>query len=247
MSATIAIPARLRSSRLPAKVLADIGGRPMIERTYDVAARAACGPVVVLTDTPRVADVVRGFGGDVLLTRSDHESGTSRIAEVVDVLRSDVVVNLQADAPFSDPAVLVRTAAEALVSRASVVMPVHRIEREEDVHDPAVVKVIRSHDGRVLACSRSPLPHVRDAHARWIDQATFYGHPGIYAYSRAFLARFDALPPSPLEEAEKLEQMRWLQAGVDVHSFEVAAQRPSIDTPADLDRARSELREVATA
>lgn len=241
MTAAVAIPARLRSSRLERKLLADLGGRPVLQHTFEVAVRAACGPVVVLADDEEVAETVRGFGGDVLLTRPDHESGTARIAEVVDVLDADVVVNVQGDAPFTDPAVVARLAREAAEAGAPVTMPVHRLQREEDVHDPAVVKVLRGHDQRVLACSRSPLPHVRDAAGPWIDHATFYGHPGLYAYTRAFLRTFADLPPSPLEDAERLEQLRWLEAGVPIHTFEVAPQGPSIDTPADLARARDEL------
>lgn len=241
MTTAVAIPARLRSSRLERKVLADLGGRTMLQRTHEVAVSAACGPVVVLTDDHEVAATVRGFGGEALLTRYDHESGTARIAEVAEALDADVVVNLQGDAPFTDPAVVARCACEAAAAGAPVTMPVHRLQREEDVHDPSVVKVLRAHDGRVLACSRSPVPHVRDARGPWIDDATFFGHPGLYAYTRGFLRTFADLPPSPLEAAERLEQLRWLEAGVRIHSFEVEPQGPSIDTPADLARARDEL------
>ena len=241
MRTAIAIPARLRSSRLDRKVLADLGGRTMLERTHEVALRADCGDVMVVTDTEEVAATVRAFGGDVLMTSADHESGTARIAEIADVLGADIVVNLQADAPFTDPQVVARAADEAAVAGAPVTMPVHRLEREQDVRDPAVVKVLRAHGGRVLVCSRSPLPHVRDAVGPWTDQATFWGHPGLYAYTREFLRAFDTLPESPLEHAERLEQLRWLQAGVWIHSFEVAPQAASIDTPDDLARARATL------
>lgn len=237
--AVIAIPARLRSSRLPRKMLIDIGGQSLLQRTHEVAVAAGCGPVVVLTDDPEVAAEAEGFGADVLMTDPALESGTARIAAVAAQLGDGVVVNLQGDAPLTDPAVIAGTAAEALRSGAPVTMPVYRIEREADVHDPAVVKVARAHDGRTLYCSRSPVPHLRDAHeGGWAATGTLWGHPGIYAYSRGFLDRFETLPASPLEDAERLEQLRWLEAGLRIQTFEVPPQGPSVDTPADLERVR---------
>ena len=245
MTATVAIPARLASSRLPRKVLADLGGRTMLERSHEVAVRAGVGPVIVLTDDPEVAAEVWRFGGDVAMTRPEHASGTERIAEVAGRLTGDVVVNLQADAPFTDPEVLVRLADEARRGGAPVTMPVHRIEAETDVHDPSVVKVVRNAAGRVLLCSRSPIPHVRESQGSWTAQATFWGHPGLYAYTRDFLATVPHLPPSALEDAERLEQLRWIESGVEVRAFEVPPQGPSIDTPADLERARAALLQEA--
>ena len=242
MTATIAIPARLRSSRLARKVLADLGGRTMLERTHEVAVRAGCGPVVVLTDDPEVAAEVWRFGGTAMMTRPEHASGTERIAEVAPQLEGDVVVNLQADAPFTDPAVVAQLADAARTGGAPVTMPVCPLVTEEEVHDPSVVKVVLDRSGRVLLCSRSPVPHVREAAAgAWLDHAPYWGHPGLYAYSRAFLAALPGLPPSALEDAERLEQLRWLEAGVEVRAFAVAPQGPSIDTPADLERARASL------
>jgi 3-deoxy-manno-octulosonate cytidylyltransferase (CMP-KDO synthetase) len=241
VTATIAIPARLRSSRLARKVLADLGGRTMLERTHEVAVRAGCGPVVVLTDDPEVAAEVWRFGGTAMMTRPEHASGTERIAEVVDELEGDVVVNLQADAPFTDPRVVADLADQARAGGGPVTMPVHPLVAEEEVHDPSVVKVVLDRSGRVLLCSRSPVPHVREAAGAWIDHAPYWGHPGLYAYSRDFLAALPGLPPSPLEDAERLEQLRWLEAGVEVRAFAVAPQGPSIDTPSDLERAREAL------
>jgi 3-deoxy-D-manno-octulosonate cytidylyltransferase len=240
--AMVVIPARLSSSRLPRKVLADVDGRPLVGHTYEVAVRAACGPVLVLTDNEEVASAVRAFGGEVMLTDPALESGTARIASVADRLTGDVVVNLQGDAPLTDPAVVAAAAREAAASAAEVTMPVYRLTDADDVHDPNVVKVVRGHDGRVLYCSRSAVPHVRDApsHA-WPERAGFWGHVGMYAYRREFLQGFAAIPPSPLEDAERLEQLRWLEAGVSLHSFEVPPQGPSVDTHAQLERVRALL------
>jgi 3-deoxy-manno-octulosonate cytidylyltransferase (CMP-KDO synthetase) len=135
--------------------------------------------------------------------------------------------------------VVLECAQEAARSGAPVTMPVYRMTRERDVHDPSVVKVVREHSGRTLYCSRSPVPHIREPRESWSDATTFWGHVGMYAYTREFLASFGVLPPSPLEDSERLEQLRWLQAGLHLHSFEVEPQGPSIDTYEDLDEARA--------
>ena len=240
MRSAVAIPARLKSSRLPEKVLVDIAGKTMLERTYDVAVQADIGPVLVLTDSEQVADTVRSFGGQVLMTGAELESGTARIASVADTIEADVVVNLQGDAPLTDPGVIAEGAREAAASQAPVTMPVYRITRPEDVQDPSVVKVIRGHDGRTLYCSRSPVPHVRDEPLlNWPESARFWGHVGLYAYSHDFLRRFEGLAVSPLERSERLEQLRWLEAGLRLHTFEVEPQGPSVDTPGQLERVRT--------
>ena len=239
MNALVVIPARLQSTRLPRKVLVDIAGKTMLERSYEVAAAADCGPVLVLTDSEEVLAEVESFGGQAMLTDPELESGTARIASVAHRLEADVVVNLQGDAPLTHPSVISQSAEEAAGSGAPITMPVYRMERVQDVQDPSVVKVLRGHDGRTLYCSRSPVPHVRDAYSLdWPEHTTFWGHVGIYAYSRDFLLSFDSIPTSPLEQAERLEQLRWIQAGLRLHTFEVEPQGPSVDTPADLERVR---------
>lgn len=239
MSTTVAIPARLASSRLPRKVLLDLAGKTLLHRTHDVAVEADCGPVVVLTDSEEVAEHVRSFGGEVTMTDPELESGTARIVSVVEELGTDVIVNLQGDAPLIDPSVLRDTAAEAERSQAPVTMAVYRLTRPEDIVDPSVVKVVRTHSGRVLYCSRAAIPHVRDEPPRTsLDKAAHWGHCGIYAYTRGFLREFADLPASPLEGAERLEQLRWLEAGLAINSIEVPVQGPSVDTAADLQRVR---------
>lgn len=238
-NATVVIPARLESTRLPRKVLCDVGGQTLLRRTHDVAVAAGCGPVIVLADAEEVAEEVRAFGGEVWLTDPRLESGTARIAAVADRIESAVVVNLQADAPLTDPAVVARTAREAVGLDASVTMPVYRLRESRDVHDPSVVKVVRAHDGRVLYCSRSAIPHVREVDPEgWADAAVFWGHVGLYAYTLEFLRNFDRVPQSSLEQAERLEQLRWLDAGFRLQSFEVLAQGPSVDTTLQLEQVR---------
>ena len=233
-SATVVIPARLGSTRLARKPLLEIAGRTMIAHTHEAAVRAGCGPVLVLTDAEEVADEVRSFRGEVLMTDGRHESGTARIASVADRLSTPIVVNLQADAPLIDPGVVAEAADQAAAGGAPVTMPVYRITRNEDLLDPAVVKVVRADDGRALYCSRSPIPYVRDG----APGANFWAHPGLYAYTTDFLRAFPELPMSLLEHAEKLEQLRWLEAGLRIHTFEVQPQPTSVDTPRDLERAR---------
>jgi 3-deoxy-D-manno-octulosonate cytidylyltransferase len=239
VSAIVAIPARLRSSRLPDKLLLDVSGKPLIQRTHEVASAAGCGPVVVLTDSEQIAEQVEAFGATAVLTAADLDSGTARIASVAERFDSDVVVNLQGDAPLTDPAVVAAAAESAESTGAAVTMAVYPLSRPEDVADPNTVKVVRERAGRVLYCSRAPIPYVRDEPVTGsLDSRLHWGHSGIYAYSRGFLDEFADIPRSPLEEAERLEQLRWLEAGVDVHSFEVKAQGPSVDTAADLQRVR---------
>ncbi len=243
----VAIPARLQSTRLPEKVLCDIAGRTMLERTHDVAVRAGVGPVVVLTDSEKATQVVESFGGTAHMTSPELESGTARIASCVDSLDAAIVINLQGDAPLTDPEVIVTSAREAAESGAPVTMPVYPIKRPEDVHDPSVVKVVRAHDGRTLYCSRSAVPHVRDApQLDWPTSASFWGHVGLYAYSRDFLRGFSDLPESGLEESERLEQLKWLEAGLVLHTFEVDPQGPSVDTPTQLERVRAAFLEGAS-
>jgi 3-deoxy-manno-octulosonate cytidylyltransferase (CMP-KDO synthetase) len=236
----IVIPARLQSNRLPRKMLADIGGKTLLERTHEVALGAEAGPVLVLTDSEEVAEVVAGFGGEARLTDPELESGTARIAAVAHDLGTGPVVNLQGDAPLTDPSVVAQAAREAAASGAPITMPVYPLNNADEIHDPSVVKVLRAHDGATLYCSRSAVPHVRDVpDAEWPRHARFWGHVGMYAYSGDFLRTFGSLPASPLEETERLEQLRWLEAGLRIHTFEVPPQGPSVDTPEQLERVRA--------
>lgn len=237
----IVIPARLQASRLPGKPLKDIGGEPMIVHVWRRAAEADAGRVVVATDTREIADAVSQAGGDAVMTRTDHESGTDRVfeaAETVDPDRTcDVVVNLQGDLPTLDPH-LITACIEPLGDDAcDIATLAAEIVDEAEREDPHVVKVVgtRGSDAgplRALYFTRATAPY---------GEGPLYHHIGIYAFRRPVLARFVSLPHSELERREKLEQLRALEAGMHIDVALVDTVPVGVDTPADLERARAIL------
>lgn len=241
------IPARFASTRLPGKVLSEIHGKPMVQHVYERARSARClDRVLVATDDERVARVVRGFGGEAVMTSSAHATGTDRLAEAAAGTDAAIVVNVQGDEPMLDPVVLDAAVRPLLddprleISTASV--PLRTIE---EMLSPAVVKVVTDTRGDALYFSRSPIPYVRDAgdaRAAALDavrRGLARRHLGLYAYRREALLRFAALPPSPLEQAEALEQLRALQHGMRIRVVAVAGEAGvAVDTPQDLERAR---------
>jgi 3-deoxy-manno-octulosonate cytidylyltransferase (CMP-KDO synthetase) len=237
----IVIPARLAATRLPNKPMAEIAGEPMIVHVWRRAVEAGCGPVLVATDSEAVRDAVAKAGGEAVMTRPDHASGSDRIYEALrqfDPDRSiDTIVNLQGDLPTLDPN-LVRACVAALhEGEADIGTIAAEIVREEERANPNVVKVVGSPLGRAgvlraLYFTRATAPH---------GEGPLYHHIGIYAYRRAALERFVGLPPSPLETREKLEQLRALEAGFRIHVGLVDTVPLGVDTPADLARARDIL------
>lgn len=235
------IPARYESTRLPGKPLADIHGQPMIRRVYERAAQAAnVDRVLVATDDARIQAAVEAFGGNVVLTSAAHPTGTDRLAEVVANMaegEADIVVNVQGDLPLLDPA-MVAAAVEPL--RADPGLPMATIcaaiHTGDEVQNPNVVKVVRDRDGFALYFSRSPLPHWRDGAT---SPVLAYKHIGLYVYRRDFLLTFARLAPTPLEQAERLEQLRALEWGFRIKVVEVAAASIEVDTVQDLERARA--------
>jgi 3-deoxy-manno-octulosonate cytidylyltransferase (CMP-KDO synthetase) len=237
----IVIPARLKATRLPDKPLADIGGEPMIVHVWRRAVEAACGPVLVATDAPAIRDAMEHAGGEAVMTRADHASGSDRIAEAVSRFdpggRFGTIVNLQGDLPTLDPG-LVRSCLAALAEgEADIGTVAAVITRAEERTDPNVVKVVGT-----------PLPGSATLRALYFTRATapygdgaLYHHIGLYAYRRAALEHFVSLPPSPLEIREKLEQLRALEAGMRIHVGLVDTVPLGVDTPADLARARELL------
>lgn len=236
MNPVVIIPARMASTRLPGKPLADIGGVPMIVRVWAQAMKAGVGPVVVAAAEEEIADAVEKAGGHAVMTHPDLPSGSDRIYAALQGIdpggRYDTVINLQGDLPALDPAQL-RAAADALPGHdiATLAAP---ITDEADRANPAVVKAVVAwapdgQKGRALYFSRATVPTGPGEH--------FY-HVGIYAYARAALARFVELPPSPLETREKLEQLRALEAGMSIAVARVDKVPLSVDTPEDLDYAR---------
>ncbi len=235
------IPARLGSTRLPGKVLLDRTGQPLVRHVYDAARRAtSLTRVVVATDDPRVADAVRSFGGECVMTSPAHPNGTSRLAEACDRLAipaspgDEIVVNVQGDEPEMDPA-LIDAGVAALrsapvgVETATAAVP---FLQGEDPANPNLVKVVRALDGCALYFSRAPIPHDRDAEQ--LPDARPLRHVGLYVYRRRFLARYAALAPTPLEGAEKLEQLRILEHGF---RMSVAVVTPSRAIGAGIDTA----------
>ncbi len=244
MSFIVIIPARMASTRLPGKPLADIGGKPMVVRVAEKAALSQATQVIVATDHPDVLAACERHGIAARMTRDDHPSGTDRIAEVAAGLPDDtVIVNVQGDEPLIDPALI-----DACAARVSVTAPMatvaHPIHEAADLFNPNVVKVVLDAKGDALLFSRAPLPWHRDAFAQ--DRSTLpqnyqpLRHVGLYAYRQDFLQRYPALPVSPLETIEALEQLRVLWNGYRIAVHLVDAAPPAgVDTPDDLERVRN--------
>jgi 3-deoxy-manno-octulosonate cytidylyltransferase (CMP-KDO synthetase) len=232
------IPARFESTRLPGKPLALIQGKPMIQHVYErTRAVDLVHRVLVATDDARIAAAVRDFGGDVVMTSPDHQSGTDRIAEAARDLDADVVVNVQGDLPFLESDMVRATVAlmrsDPGLPMATVKAP---IREAQEMGNPNVVKVVTDRDGYALYFSRSPLPYWREVAN---DGVLGYKHIGLYAYRRDFLLRFARLAPTPLERAEKLEQLRALEWGFRIKVAETTDAGIEVDTPQDLERARA--------
>jgi len=235
-TATVIIPARYGSTRFRGKPLADLWGKPIIQHVWERAGRARLvDRVIVATDDERIAHAARAFGAEVAMTRPDHPSGTDRVAEVARSLTSEVIVNVQGDEPLIDPA-HIDAAAEPLLADPTIPMgtlccPIDEIA---DLANPNVVKVVLDRQGFALYFSRLPIPFVRDEHAK----ATRYRHLGLYVYRREFLLSLAGLAPTPLEQAERLEQLRVLEHGHRLRVAIVDRASPGVDTPADLERLR---------
>ena len=247
MTFSVLIPARLASTRLPNKPLADIGGLPMVVRVAQRAAEACAARVVVAADDARIVAACEHHEVDAVLTRRDHPSGSDRLAEACALLGldgDDRVVNVQGDEPLIDPALIARTAA-VLAEHPDCVMSTaaHAIDDAADFRNPNVVKVVLDARGRALYFSRAPIPHWRDAPQGAAglpaDDPPALRHIGLYAYRAAFLRRFPTLAPAPLERCEALEQLRVLWHGerIAVHVSR-EAPGPGVDTPQDLERVR---------
>lgn len=246
MTFTIIIPARLASTRLPNKPLADIGGKPMVVRVAERVASCGASRIVVATDHEDIAAACRLHGVDVMMTRADHPSGTDRIAEVAAALGladDEVVVNVQGDEPLIDPALVTATAA---CIRAGVPMATaaHPLDNPAEVFNPNVVKVVLDKDGHALYFSRATIPWHRDGFAQ--SQAALPAgyqplrHIGLYAYANGFLQQYPALAVSPLEAIESLEQLRVLWHGYRIAVHLTAGTPPAgVDTPEDLERVRA--------
>lgn len=235
MRVAVIIPARYASSRLPGKPLLRDTGKYLIQHVYERARQAKCGSdVIVATDDERIFDAVRGFGGRVAMTRSDHPSGTDRIAEVAAHLPADVIVNLQGDEPQIDPRAVDQLAELMTAPGTDMATLAVPITEADSYRSPNVVKVVCDDTGRAMYFSRSPIPMVRDGEPDFAAKpARFLQHLGIYAYRRSFLLKIAGSKPHPLEESEKLEQLRVLGTGGTIRVGLVAHSHRGVDTPAD--------------
>jgi 3-deoxy-manno-octulosonate cytidylyltransferase (CMP-KDO synthetase) len=230
--AVIVIPARYHSTRFPGKPLAKLWGKPLIQHVYERAVQSRqCDRVIVATDDAGIAAAAGRVGAEVAMTRPDHPTGTDRVAEVARGLDCDLVVNVQGDEPLVDPAAI-DAAVEPLAADAAIPMGTlcAPIEETADLADPNVVKAVLDAAGFALYFSRLPIPFVRDGSA----EATRYQHIGLYVYRREFLLKLGDLEPTPLEQAEKLEQLRVLEHGHRIRVVIVPKASPGVDTPADL-------------
>jgi 3-deoxy-manno-octulosonate cytidylyltransferase (CMP-KDO synthetase) len=245
MAFTVIIPARLASTRLPNKPLADLGGKPMVVRVAERAALAGARQVIVAADHAEIVAACERYGIDACMTRADHPSGTDRIAEAAAALElaSDaVVVNVQGDEPLIDPA-LIAAAAERITAEVPMATAAHALSDMADVMNPNVVKVVLNSAGNALYFSRAAIPWHRDGFARsqtdMPDDYSVLRHIGLYAYRNDFLQAYPKLSPAPLEKMEALEQLRVLWHGfpIAVH-VTGACPEAGVDTPEDLARVR---------
>ena len=245
MSFTVVIPARYQSTRLPGKPLADIGGKPMIQWVYEQSLKSGAERVIIATDDSRVEEAAKGFGATVCMTSPDHESGTERLAEVVEKMGIDenhIIVNVQGDEPLIPPSII-RQVANNLAQNpvAPMATLAVEIEDEAEVFNPNAVKVVTDQKGFALYFSRATIPWDRDnfsADNKTIAQPLLR-HIGIYAYRAGFINTYIGWQPSALEKIECLEQLRVLWYGEKIH-VEVAMEAPAagVDTPEDLEAVR---------
>jgi 3-deoxy-manno-octulosonate cytidylyltransferase (CMP-KDO synthetase) len=238
MKAVVIIPARMGATRFPGKPLIDLCGKPMVQWVYERASKAeGVSRVMVATCDQEIVDAVTRFGGEAVMTSTEHRSGTDRLAEAASKLDADVIVNVQGDEPLIDPKsielALAPFSAEPDTVMTSLMAPIDR----EAAKDPNMVKVVVSADNYALYFSRSPIPYERKP----LETRPIYGHVGLYAYTKDFLLKFASLTPMPLEQAESLEQLRVLEHGYRIKMVEVADRPLGVDTVEDLERAREAI------
>ena len=240
------IPARYASTRFPGKPLAVLGGKPVIQRVYEQVT-SVLGEAYVATDDERIFNAVTAFGGQAVMTRADHKSGTDRIEEAATKLctTADVIINVQGDEPFIQPSQIETLCRLFDDSETQIGTLGKRFETMEAAENPNSPKIVCDTRGFALYFSRSVIPFVRGCErSDWFSQFPFLKHLGIYAYRREVLKEITQLPQSPLEIAESLEQLRWLQNGYRIRVGETSVETVGIDTPEDLQRAEAFLKQA---
>jgi 3-deoxy-manno-octulosonate cytidylyltransferase (CMP-KDO synthetase) len=241
------IPARYGALRFPGKPLASIAGKPMIQHVFERTCKAqGIHRTIIATDDERILQAVAAFGGDALMTRPDHRSGTERMAEVAMQVKGDVFVNVQGDEPLIDPG-SIEAAVEALLADGAVNVSTLSvpITNPADIVDPNVVKVVVDFQGDALYFSRAPIPWVRDEKLK--VEAQHSKHLGLYVFRRETLLEFPTLPPGQWEKLEQLEQLRLLENGYKIRVAESASDTVSVDVPADVSRVEAILNGQASA
>ena len=247
MTFTAIIPARYASTRFPGKPLAVLGGKPVIQRVYEQAV-SVLGEACVATDDQRIFDAVKAFGGQVVMTRTDHKSGTDRIEEAARIMNTtaDVIINVQGDEPFIQPSQIETLCRLFDAPETQIGTLGKRFESMEAAENPNSPKIVCDTRGFALYFSRSVIPFIRgQERSEWFTHFPFLKHLGIYAYRREVLSAITRLPQSPLEIAESLEQLRWLQNGYRIRVGDTDVETVGIDTPEDLQRAEAFLRDSA--
>ncbi|MBN1821490.1 MAG: 3-deoxy-manno-octulosonate cytidylyltransferase [Prolixibacteraceae bacterium] len=233
------IPARFASTRFPGKPLADINGKPMIQRVYENA-KKTLNTVWVATDDQRIYDAVNNFGGDVVFTSKDHKSGTDRVAEAAKIIEKstdfDIVINIQGDEPFIEPG-QIGALKDCFSENTEIATLIKPVQTEEELSDPNKVKVVIDKNGKALYFSRSTIPYLRNPDKNRIGKCEYWAHIGMYAYRKEILQRLAELNPGKLEVAESLEQLRWLENGFSILTAKTNSIVFGIDTPEDLKKA----------
>lgn len=249
MNFTVIIPARYASTRLPRKPLLDIAGKPMIQHVWEKAQQAGASRVIVATDHPEIAETVTNFGGEVCLTSDKHNSGTERLAEVIEkmaIADNEIIVNIQGDEPLIPPVIVAQVAENLDRHQVNMATLAVKLTTKEELFNPNVVKTLTDKNGMALYFSRAPIPFGRDffphCDDEFVQQKGYLRHIGIYAYRARFVKQYVAWQPTELEQLESLEQLRALWYGEKIH-LEPAKQAPEVgvDTIDDLERVRAIL------
>lgn len=238
------VPARFASSRFPGKIIAALAGKPLVLHAYDRAKKAALlDDVVIAADDPRVLEAVAPYGARVVMTRPDHPTGTDRIAEVAEADGADIIVNIQGDEALIDPATIDATV-QPLLDYPALVMSTARRQILDPalIENPNIVKVVCDTRGRALYFSRSPIPYIRDEADRALASEVYWQHIGLYVYRRDFLLKYAAMPQTPLEKLEKLEQLRVLEHGYEIAVVDTEYEGRGVDVPEDLAWAAEQLK-----
>lgn len=241
---TIAIPARMASTRLPGKMLKSLGGKPVIQHVIERVKQVRnVNEICVVTDSKDIVSLAENLNVKGYLTSPECRSGTERIVSVLDKMHGDWIFNIQGDEPFVDPKLIEALIEETKSIDADILTPVYPLKTIDDINNPNIVKVVLNNKKEALYFSRSPIPYARDiAPENWLNKSKYWGHLGIYGYRREVLERYNSLDSSYLETTESLEQLKPLSNGYRIATYEASGRSVAIDTPEDLMKAEEILK-----